>query len=503
MKIIFILFFPFLLFAQDINEFQIDIYFGNGVGNTLKEATNSKTKLKDFIEDNNITSKHNLKFNYFVAYNWTGETDGGTKADKDVAYDMIETFYLIKESGQDSLSDFGTYGNEIVNSCLSFFKKAVYVYKGIDRNKKDYEKYKRILKEYPNLDINDLSSLLTVTTVGNMKRMIAKYKKESLDKFHKVIGIAHSEGNLFMNRVLNPTYGLSAIESRNFKMIGVGVAADNVQGVYEGNIPGPTYVTLSEDWVIGSVGNSLPSNVESIKGEGSDIFGHNFIGEYLSQTNSKARLKKLIKNAVSKFDNEPSAFKTNLSPCSNTGIIAVDKNNSNIKITVDIVKDANGLIYDINGTVVQSLTYDTNISDFHVKKSKIGYLTFIHESDYDLLRKSVAMPSYQEIHNENKLYLTPKNEIDSQYGILTDETYSKLYYSSGTTLDPRYYLNNSTISLSAKNSNLYANETLIPLKYYEGFNGTQNLFSNILVEKVEKIYTENNVEEFRVNYCKK
>ena len=281
-------------------------------------------------------------------------------------------------------------------------------------------------------------------------------------------------------------------------MIGVGVAANNVQGIYEGNIPSPNYITLNCDIVIKTLVypySTLPSNLEC-EWDGEEWLNHGFINEYLGRENSKVELLKLLQSGITELNSKPSQFIIEELMCSNVDIPVVDRN-----ITISIVNDIDGKVYDINGTLVMSLTYDTNLSSFKIRKGDTGYLTLIHNADNDLLRKSEPMPDY-DTHKEYKLLMTPLYSIESQYGFLTDETYSKLYYSEGVTKDPNYYLNDSNITISENNNSLYANKQLLPIKYYEGWDGTHNLFSDIQISKIEKIYSLDNVKEFKIDYCK-
>ena len=86
--------FSISIFALPINECKIDIYFGNGVWNTLKQAKeNVKALEKQVIQREIIKNNPTLKTKYGnvkLQYNWGEGWD----------IDLVETFYQLKEAGQ-------------------------------------------------------------------------------------------------------------------------------------------------------------------------------------------------------------------------------------------------------------------------------------------------------------------------------------------------------------------------------------------------------------------
>ncbi len=82
------------LYAENINECKIDIYFGNGVWNQPEEAEEGRKKLQTYIIDKEIIKNDpELQAKYGEAklqHNWSyGDM-----------MDLLETFYQLKETGQ-------------------------------------------------------------------------------------------------------------------------------------------------------------------------------------------------------------------------------------------------------------------------------------------------------------------------------------------------------------------------------------------------------------------
>jgi len=224
-NIIFILIFAVVsLYAKPCTT---DIYFGNGVWNTQDDGKEGRDELKRFMQTRAITSlsiddeKNNL-YSFKHAYN---PSYGTTE-------DLIETFYQLKESGQIS---FGYY--VWIVSMLNIGGEN-------DLN----TKLKDIVRTY-----ND-----------DAFYMFTKYDNESFSKKHNVLLVAHSQGNLFGNKMYTL---MNDAQKEKFRMVSVATPADHVAG-------GGPYVTASGDYVIVPIQGSLPANVIG--------FGHTFLGTYLN-----------------------------------------------------------------------------------------------------------------------------------------------------------------------------------------------------------------------------
>ncbi len=205
-----------------------DIYFGNGVWNTEEQAIENKialTKLLLYKAENPLDlQKEGTEFVFKLAYN----------PSRGVREDLVETFWQLRESGQ--ITD-------------GYFM-AVYAALATESGAEEFiAKLKKIIAEY-NADVDS---------------MFALYKRSSFDQKRNVLLVAHSQGNLFGNRMYTL---MSDRQKRKFRMVSVGTPADHVAG------DGP-YVTLTGDFVIRPIPGSLPANA--------DGFGHTFVGAYLDE----------------------------------------------------------------------------------------------------------------------------------------------------------------------------------------------------------------------------
>ena len=171
--------FSISIFALPINECKIDIYFGNGVWNTLKQAKeNAKALEKQIIQREIIKNNPILKAKYGkvkLQYNWGEGWDT----------DLVETFYQLKEAGQLSKWEFFALMDELLT------KRAA------DITGDDIVTMR-----------NKLLAVITYNEQSNINEMLEKQYNESFQYSHRVLLVSHSQGNLFANRVydnINPT----------------------------------------------------------------------------------------------------------------------------------------------------------------------------------------------------------------------------------------------------------------------------------------------------------
>ena len=239
--LIFILMFTF----SEAKPCMTDIYFGNGVWNTRAQTIESTNALKKFMLDQAVTrldaQKEGIDYVFKYAYN----PSHGTRED------LIETFWQLKESGQISEGYFG----------------AVYAALTWEENTKLYNKLSDIVSKYR----------------SDVATMFALYQTSSFDQNHNVLLVAHSQGNLFGNKMY---ILLNDKQKAKFRMVSVGTPADHVME------PGQTspYVTLTNDPIIGGIPGSLPGNV--------DGFGHTFVSAYLSDSvNAPRKIALYVRNA--------------------------------------------------------------------------------------------------------------------------------------------------------------------------------------------------------------
>jgi len=229
-----------------------DIYFGNGVWNSEKDAIENRNTLRKFmlyranirLDPNKEIVDYQFKYAHNPSY---GKID-----------DLIETFWQLKESGQISKYYFESISN------------ALAMKKGDLTSDEIWETIHNIVSQY-NEDV--------VT-------MLHLYQESSFNQKHNVILVAHSQGNLWGNKM----YSLFTDEQKKkFRMVSVATPANHV--MVPDNIE--PYATASEDYIISSIPGSLPGNV--------DGNGHEFVETYLTGSiNAPRKIALYIKSA---YDN--------------------------------------------------------------------------------------------------------------------------------------------------------------------------------------------------------
>lgn len=201
-----------------------DIYFGNGVWNTRDQGETGMWVLRRFMQKSGLAKidEQNGLYAFKHAYNPSVSTTD----------DLIETFYQLKESGQ------------ITNNYFTW----MFTLLNTDEQTEPYKKLQEIIRTH-----NDDAIF-----------MVTKYDNESFSKKHNVLLVAHSQGNLFGNKMYTL---MNEAQKKKFRMVSVATPADHVAG-------GGPHVTATGDYVIRPIPNSLPSNIAG--------FGHTFIGTYLN-----------------------------------------------------------------------------------------------------------------------------------------------------------------------------------------------------------------------------
>jgi len=224
-----------------------DIYFGNGVWNPDRDEVRKiqLRALKVLMLSRTSTplnkADQNKLFQWKLAYNPSGGTSD----------DLIETFYQLKESGQITEGYF-TFILNITTGDLTI-KEAV-------------EKYRQIVSTYKkDFDI-----------------IYRQYENSSFSKKHNILLVAHSQGNLFGNKMYTL---MTDAQKEKFRMVSVGTPANHVM---EPNQTAP-YVTLYGDFVIRSIPDSLSANTNG--------GGHTFVGAYLGKIDARIKISAHIKTA--------------------------------------------------------------------------------------------------------------------------------------------------------------------------------------------------------------
>jgi hypothetical protein len=251
------------IYAEKINECKTDIYFGNGVWNSIEDAKYNAIKLQNKIikEDPKLQAKYGK---VKLQYNWSHGR----------MIDILETFYQLKEAGQISEEWFFTFVDELMAKQLSDITD---------------EDVKSLREQIINMIIS--------VEEDEVDKMLVKYYDESFKYSHRVLLVSHSQGNLFANRVhdkINPT------EYKNyFANLQVASPASEVKA-QKGD-----YVTGFVDPIINPIPGSMTSNAD-IDFPG----GHKFVEAYLASEDTLTNITDKIKQLLVSLDAEPSQWET-------------------------------------------------------------------------------------------------------------------------------------------------------------------------------------------------
>ena len=234
------------LFAE-IDEYKTDIYFGNGIWNTIKQARKNREKLeKKIIDKKIIKGDPKLQKRYgevILAYNW-GQGN---------MTDALETYYQLKKAGQVNDMQFFAVMDALTGGNQTLALSALAAKQLIEPFTKDWEQ-------------------------GNVDEMLEEYKRESFSKSHRVLLVSHSQGNLFANRIYN------ALNPKGYQ--GYFANLQVATPVKKINAPLSLYVNLIGDPIL-AIPGSLHGNVKVIG------IGHKFLGAYLNQ---KKPYEKIVKD---------------------------------------------------------------------------------------------------------------------------------------------------------------------------------------------------------------
>lgn len=222
------LFFPFLCKASDFHwnaclKRRPSIYFGNGMFNSRDSAEESQWALQSRL-DSDVPVR--------LAYNLNESA-------------LRQMFQVAEQARTEYGGSFWRNLGDLSAAPAAFRQIAIDTARRIDES--------RLLKD------------------GDLQVQIQSYEKD-LSANHKVIVVAHSQGNFYANeswRILE-----SAGRGTNFRIVGAASPASRMEGDSD-------YTTLKEDKIIGMVRlvkEVLPSNTTN---GGSSILGHDFIDDYL------------------------------------------------------------------------------------------------------------------------------------------------------------------------------------------------------------------------------
>lgn len=253
------------LFALSINECKTDIYFGNGVWNSLEDAETSVDILSEVIQREIIKDNPKLQAKYGevkLQYNWGGGA----------MQDVLETYYQLKKEGQ-------------VND-LEFFMVMMIITRG---NKE--------LSTYATSVMLESMPFVAQIEQKNVDNMLQKYYKESFKLSHRVLLISHSQGNLFANRVYD---SISPSGYQNyFANVQVASPASSVHASHG------TYITGFVDPIINPIPGSMESNA-NLNFPG----GHAFVEAYLDSDDTYSKIVDAIKTQLDVLNTIDSQWKT-------------------------------------------------------------------------------------------------------------------------------------------------------------------------------------------------
>ncbi len=247
-----------------------DIYFGNGVWNDKRGANYGKDALARLIKKDVLKNKPELIAKYTpikLSFNWTGASSTG---DIDKMFDVVETFYQLRDSGQ--LDESTLF--QVLDAFLSS------------------DPLRDILME--KLD-DIISENVRAVSGANLVEMITQYESETLENGDKVLLVAHSQGNLFGNEVFDNL--LSDAYRKRFNMVSVGTPANRVTNSVE------PYTTLVCDQVINSnklLPSGIPFHLEGKMGctGAEESSGHEFERSYLENKWSYDEIVENIKKKL-------------------------------------------------------------------------------------------------------------------------------------------------------------------------------------------------------------
>lgn len=196
-----------------------DIYFGNGVWNDREQAKKSKDELRKFMFKAN-TLLDPLQEGTTYRFGYIHNPSHG------IIDDLIETHWQLYQSEQITYPYFYTMSamlSEVTGNITADEIREI-----INNVVTDYN--------------NDVVAMKNI------------YQNASFNQRHNVLLVAHSQGNLFGNKMYTL---LNDQEKAKFRMVSVATPAGYVK------TPGQTspYVTLIDDWVIAPIPGSLRGGV--------------------------------------------------------------------------------------------------------------------------------------------------------------------------------------------------------------------------------------------------
>jgi hypothetical protein len=264
-------------YANAIDERKSDLYFGNGVWNSHRDAEEGQEELQIRVDLSIIRNNLHLAEKYSrikLVYNWTGTSPDNEVVFSTQIYDVIETFYQLREEGQISINIY-LFAQTVMSATTAVTVAAI----------------DSIMHWY----VSGIES-------DNLAVMRKKYDDESFNKSHRVLLIAHSQGNMFGNAV----YDRLGWKQEYFRMVSIATPAKRVADGYA------PYTTFECDSIInqnaiGGIPGHLPGRVPCTQNE-RDGDGHRLIPFYLANANSVSEIMQNVENQLLDLDTVPSQW---------------------------------------------------------------------------------------------------------------------------------------------------------------------------------------------------
>ena len=307
--------------APEINEHKTDLYFANGINTTYKEASEGYRKLFKILIQNNPEI-----FEKVQGYHYNGDPETELHLAYNNTYGLVAD--LLESSSQkfgydlSNMSEVEPLFNSVAAAALVSMSTPAAVtalvvsdllsdlyYNSLKKEIQDAEidaatKQQLLDFYFPNgegrFSINSLSNLFQSLESYDLSRQISSYQR-SLDKGHKILVVAHSQGNLFTNKA----YSLLShpFKESNFRMFGMATPAGSVLG----NTAATSldYITIKGDQIAatGLDGNRLPSNIDITDLEDENSGLKHFLATYL---NTPTTVNALIRGVNHKIVVTPS-----------------------------------------------------------------------------------------------------------------------------------------------------------------------------------------------------
>ncbi|WP_254659655.1 hypothetical protein [Salinivibrio sp. SS2] len=279
---------PYQALASSCKVEGYTIAFFNGVANTERGADNSLDKL---ITTLNYQQYQGEKVDYQLFYNESNIESGGIN----IIADLAETFDQRTEEMDQRLNDKWELFWELMNG----------------RGEGSIAEKLGTIISTPISFFNDLFSKSKQEAISffleRLNGMVDSPETEITQRNHRLINdaltwqgkkliyIAHSQGNLWMNRSFDYATSQKGYDGSNVKAIHIAPASPLLKG---------DYILSGNDLVINGlqltgIGSVPKSNFTATVSDKGDISGHKLIETYLTDTKAISMLKASVSNAFS------------------------------------------------------------------------------------------------------------------------------------------------------------------------------------------------------------